>query len=193
VVDAGTGPHSNKNEKEVMVMFELFRRLQVMEYQKAVLYEDGRYVKTLGPGRYWLNRVCPRQETTLVDVRLASLAVAGQEILTADKLGVRLTLVAQYRVADPAKAMTLVQNFANYLYEELQLAMRDIVGARTLDELMARKGALSDELAQKVRPRGAGGDALSGQHGQADRGQPGNPAPQGAAGDGGVREEVRPL
>jgi regulator of protease activity HflC (stomatin/prohibitin superfamily) len=134
-------------------MFVLFRRLQVMEYQKAVLYEDGRYVKTLGPGRYWLNRVYPRQETTLVDVRLASLAVAGQEVLTADKLAVRLTLVAQYRVADPAKAMTLVQNFVNYLYEELQLAMRDIVGAQTLDGLLARKGALSDELAQKVRPR----------------------------------------
>jgi regulator of protease activity HflC (stomatin/prohibitin superfamily) len=134
-------------------MVELFRRLQVMEYQKAVLYEDGRYVRTLGAGRYWLNRVYPRQEATLVDVRLASLAVAGQEVLTADKLAVRLTLVAQYRVADPAKAMTLVQNFVNYLYEELQLAMRDIVGAQTLDGLLARKGALSDELAQKVRPR----------------------------------------
>jgi regulator of protease activity HflC (stomatin/prohibitin superfamily) len=134
-------------------MFVLFRLLQVMEYQKAVLYEDGRYVKTLGPGRYWLTRAFPRQEATLVDVRLASLAVAGQEVLTADKLGVRLTLVAQYRVAEPAKAMTLVQNYAAYLYEELQLAMRDIVGAQTLDGLLARKGSLSDELAQKVRPR----------------------------------------
>lgn len=136
-------------------MLELFRRLQVMEYQKAVVYADGRYEKTLGPGRYWLTRVFPRRDVALVDVRLASLSVPGQEIMTADKLPLRLTLVAQYRVVEPVKALTQVQNYVMYLYEELQLAMRDIVGARTLDELMAKKNALSEELAQKVRPRAA--------------------------------------
>jgi len=134
-------------------MFELFRRLKVMESQKAVVYADGRYEKTLGPGVYWLSRVFPRREAALVDVRLASLSVAGQEIMTSDKLPLRLTLIAQYRVVDPAKALTQVQNYVMFLYETLQLAMRDIVGAQTLDELLAKKNALSEELAQKVRPR----------------------------------------
>lgn len=133
----------------------LFRRLQVMEYQKAVVFADGRYEKTLGPGRYFLRRMFPRREAYLFDVRLMLLAVTGQEILTRDKLPVRLNLTAQYRLADPAKAITTVQVYTTFLYEELQLAARAIAAENTLDELLAKKTALTDELANKVRPRAA--------------------------------------
>ncbi len=131
----------------------LFRRLQVMEYQKAVVFADGRYEKTLGPGRYFLRPVFPREEAYLFDCRLMLLAVTGQEILTRDKLPVRLNLTAQYRLADPAKAITTVQVYTTFLYEELQLAARAVAAEYTLDELLAKKTALTDELANKVRPR----------------------------------------
>ena len=134
-------------------MVELFRRLQVMEYQKAVVFADGRYEKTLGPGRYVLWRMFPRREAYLFDVRLMLLAVTGQEILTRDKLPVRLNLTAQYRLADPAKAITTVQVYTTFLYEELQLAARAIAAEYTLDELLAKKTAMTDELTNKVRPR----------------------------------------
>ena len=133
----------------------LFRRLQVMEYQKAVVFANGRYEKTLGPGRYFLTNVFPRRDTVLFDVRLATLAVTGQEILTKDKMPVRMNLTALYRVADPAKAVTKVQVYTNYLYEQLQLAARVIVADLTLDELLAKKTALTDELTEKIRPLAA--------------------------------------
>lgn len=131
----------------------LYRRLQVMEYQKAVVFADGRYEKTLGPGRYFLRQLFPCREAYLFDCRLVLLAVSGQEILTRDKLPVRLNLTAQYRLVDPAKAITTVQVYATYLYEELQLAARAIVAENTLDELLAKKTAMTDELTKKVRPR----------------------------------------
>lgn len=133
----------------------LFRRLLVMEYQKAVVFANGRYEKTLGPGRYFLTRAFLRREAYLFDVRLMSLTITGQEILTRDKLQIRLTLVGQYRLADPAKAITKVQVYTTYLYEQLQLAARAIVADLTLDELLAKKTALTDELTNKVRPLAA--------------------------------------
>lgn len=133
----------------------LFRRLQVMEYQKAVVFADGRYEKTLGPGRYFLTRVFPCREAYLFDCRFVLLAVTGQELLTRDKLPVRLNLTARYRLADPAKAITTVQVYTTYLYEELQLAARATAAERTLDELLTQKTALTDELTEKVRPRAA--------------------------------------
>lgn len=133
----------------------LFRRLQVMEYQKAVVFANGRYEKTLGPGRYVMRTVFPRREFVLFDARLTALAVTGQEILTKDKMPVRMNLTALYRVEDPAKALTKFQAFAPYLYEQLQLAARATVAELTLDELLAKKTALAEELTQKVRPLAA--------------------------------------
>lgn len=133
----------------------LFVRLQVMEYQKAVVFANGRYEKTLGPGRYFLRTEFPRREAYVFDCRLMSLAVTGQEILTKDKMPVRMNLTAMYRLADPAKAVTKVQVYTTYLYEQLQLAARAIVADLTLDELLAKKTALTDELTDKVRPLAA--------------------------------------
>jgi regulator of protease activity HflC (stomatin/prohibitin superfamily) len=133
----------------------LFARLAVMEYQRAVVFADGRLEKTLGPGEYFLSKYFPRRQAYLFDCRLTALAVTGQEILTKDKMPVRMNLTALYRLADPAKAVTKVQVYTTYLYERLQLAAREIVADLTLDELLAKKTALTDELTEKVRPLAA--------------------------------------
>lgn len=133
----------------------LFARLAVMEYEKAVVFADGRLEKTLGPGRYFLSKYFPYREALVFDCRLTALAVTGQEILTKDKMPVRMNLTALYRVADPAKAVTKVRVYTAHLYELLQLAARVIVADLTLDELLAKKTALTDELTDKVRPLAA--------------------------------------
>jgi len=133
----------------------LYARLAVMEYEKAVVFADGRLEKTLGPGRYFLSKYFPYREAVVFDCRLTALAVTGQEILTKDKMPVRMNLTALYRVADPAKAVTKVRVYTTHLYELLQLAARAVVADLTLDELLAKKTALTDELTDKVRPLAA--------------------------------------
>lgn len=136
-------------------MLGLIKRVQVMEYQTGVLYERGRVAKTVGAGVYTLVRPVLRQEMAVVDMRLAAVLVAGQEILTADQLPLRLTILAQYRVVDAVKALNTVRNYLEYLYELLQLEARAAVAAKALDALLADKTALAEDLAAKVRPRAA--------------------------------------
>ncbi|MBI4348126.1 MAG: slipin family protein [Elusimicrobia bacterium] len=126
---------------------------QVMEWEQGLLFANGRYVRTLGPGRYWLVKAVMGEELVAVDTRLTSLAVPAQEVLTKDKLAVRVTLIAQYRVADAKAAHLKAQSFGVLIYEELQLALRGLVGAYTLDGLFETKEALSTRLTELAAPR----------------------------------------
>lgn len=119
----------------------------------GVLFADGRYAETLTPGRYafWRHRVVVK--LVRVDRRELVLDVPGQEVLTADRVTLRLTAVATYRVADPLRTVTATDDAKQALYRELQLAVRAAVGGRALDALLADKAALADELTQQVRSR----------------------------------------
>jgi regulator of protease activity HflC (stomatin/prohibitin superfamily) len=81
----------------------------------------------------------------LVDLRLQTMEVAGQEILTRDKVSLRVNLTALWQVLDAVQARTRLVNFVEYVYKELQFALREAVGARTLDELLGDKGAFDRE------------------------------------------------
>ena len=81
-----------------------------------------------------------------VDLRLQAMEVQGQEILTKDKVTLRINLAAQYQVTDPVKARSELVNFVDYLYREVQFALRQAVGARTLDTLLGNKGELDQAI-----------------------------------------------
>ena len=79
--------------------------------------------------------------------------MAGQEIMTADKVTLRLNAVVTYKVADPLKAVTAVEDYRQALYREAQLALRAVVGTRELDALLGDKDAVARELDGIVRAR----------------------------------------
>src|SRR5262249_22303924 len=95
------------------------RQIQIQEYERGLLYQKGRFIKVLEPGQYslwpWQYR-----RVECVDVRETSQTVEGQEILTSDKIGVRVTLIAQYKVAEPVLAKHAVESYTNQLYQDLQ-------------------------------------------------------------------------
>ena len=88
-----------------------------------------------------------------VDTRLVAVEVSGQEILTRDKVSLRINLSAAYQVSDPVKAKTLVKDFAEQLYRELQFALRQAVGTRSLDVLLADKHVLDETIFASVKER----------------------------------------
>lgn len=142
----------------VVVMFWrtcLITDIQVMEWEQGLLFSNGRFVRLVGAGRYRLIGPFLHEEIAKVDTRLVSVAVPGQEILTKDKLPVRMTVIAQYRVADAQAALLKVQNYVGVLYEEIQLALRGLVGAETLEGLLERKDAVALGLAQQLKPKAA--------------------------------------
>jgi regulator of protease activity HflC (stomatin/prohibitin superfamily) len=81
------------------------------------------------------------------------MEVQGQEILTRDKVSLRVNLTALWQVVDPVKARRELQNVVEFVYKEMQFALREAVGTRTLDELLAGKGALDGEVETSVRAR----------------------------------------
>ncbi len=134
----------------------LLDEVRVEAAHAALLVRDGRHVDTLAAGTYALWQDVGRVRVVHVDLREQVLDVAGQDIMTADKVTLRLNAVVTYRVADAAKAVTAVEDYAQALYREAQLALRAVIGTRELDALLADKDAVARELDELVRKRAAG-------------------------------------
>lgn len=121
------------------------KEVTVFEYERGLLYREGKLERVLDPGRYSFTRDEP-VEIAKVSLREASHIVSGQALLTSDKIEVRVTLVAQYRVTDPKLALQGVENYTEQLHQELQLALRDVVAARTMDQLLEGRAEIGTEL-----------------------------------------------
>jgi regulator of protease activity HflC (stomatin/prohibitin superfamily) len=91
--------------------------------------------------------------STVTDMRLETMEVSGQEILTKDKVPVRLNLTAGYRISDPLQAMNNLVDISGFLYKELQFALRGAVGDRTLDGLLEDKGGIDRDIAEYIRTK----------------------------------------
>jgi len=124
----------------------------------GLLFVDGELARTLSPGLHAFWRFNRAMKVETVDLRLQALEVSGQEILTKDKVSLRVNLSAVYRVADPVKARSELGNFIEYLYRALQFGLRQTIGSRTLDALLGDKDELDKDVwsyaAERVRPHG---------------------------------------
>lgn len=89
----------------------------------------------------------------LVDMRVKTLEVSGQEILTKDKVSLRINLAATYQFEDALKAMRLVKDPLDHLYKEIQFGLRAAVGTRTLDSLLEDKGVVDRAVAEHLGSR----------------------------------------
>ncbi|HEV8630707.1 MAG TPA: slipin family protein [Thermoanaerobaculia bacterium] len=128
--------------------------VQVEAGQVALVMVDGRLAATLEPGRYAFWKDVVRLQVVVVDMRERVIDVGGQEIMTADKVTLRLNAVVTFRVADPARAVAAVESYEQSLYREAQLALRAVIGARELDALLTEKESVAEELEALVRASG---------------------------------------
>ncbi len=119
----------------------------------GLLIVDGELMQVLQPGLHAFWKYQRALKIELVDRRVQAMEVAGQEILTRDKVSLRVNLTALWHVLDAVKARSALTNFVEFLYKELQFALRETVGSRTLDELLGDKGALDREIGGAVRPK----------------------------------------
>jgi SPFH domain / Band 7 family len=90
-------------------------------------------------------------EVILVDVRERELTIKGQEILTADKVAIRVSIIVQFRAADPAAALRAVVNFEERLYSHVQLAARRCLATMTLEDILTNRTRLSGDILQDVK------------------------------------------
>jgi regulator of protease activity HflC (stomatin/prohibitin superfamily) len=122
----------------------------------GLFFKDGRHEATLAPGAHAFWKGVAKARIQDVDLREQVADVAGQEIMTADKVTLRLNAVVAFKVADPLKAVGAVDDYRQALYREAQLALRAVVGTRELDALLGDKDAVARELDGILRARALG-------------------------------------
>jgi regulator of protease activity HflC (stomatin/prohibitin superfamily) len=128
------------------------RELIIKSTHRGLKYTDGRLTDLLEAGRYelpkpstrWVRR--PTVEVVLVDLRERELTIKGQEILTSDKVAVRVSILTQFRVTDPVAAVEKVAQYEDRLYSDVQLAARRSLASMTLEAILTNRNQLSEDI-----------------------------------------------
>src|SRR6266446_5603377 len=130
----------------------------IKDTHRALWYEDGVLAKVLEAGRYeipnrkgLLGRKGPLVEVVLVDMRERDLTIKGQEILTADKVALRVSIIVQFRVVDPKLAIHAVEKYEDRLYSDVQLAARRSLASMTLEDILTNRNRLSEDILRDVK------------------------------------------
>jgi regulator of protease activity HflC (stomatin/prohibitin superfamily) len=140
----------------VMGLVGLLRIVVVHDYERGLRYSRGRLRGLLDPGAYLSFR--PFSEVQVFDMRPTLVTIDRQDVLTADGVNLRISLLAKYLVGDPAAAVGGDQDYRRALYVTLQLALREALVGRTADQVLAGRG----ELGPTVKERSAGAMARLG-------------------------------
>ena len=126
----------------------------VRQFERGLKYVQGRFEGILEPGRYaFWNHPAARVTVQVLDTRVQQLKIEGQELMTRDKVTLRLTLTAEYAPADAPTTVHAVADVKDALYLAVQLAAREYVAGVTLDELLEGRDALTRYLEAQVLPR----------------------------------------
>jgi regulator of protease activity HflC (stomatin/prohibitin superfamily) len=130
--------------------------VEVPAESAGLVFIDGKLARTLAPGAYAFWNFRKNVTAEVIELRVQSVEVSGQELLTRDKVSLRVNLAASMRVTDPVAARTKVAKFGDHLYRELQYGLRKAVSAKTLDELLGDKASLDADIFGYVRGKVGG-------------------------------------
>lgn len=123
----------------------------VPQGQIGLLYVDGELTRSLAPGFHAFFAVERGVSVDLFDTRVQTLEVSGQEILTRDKVSLRINLTATYQLIDAEKAVRTIKDPIDHLYKEVQFGLRGVVGTRILDSLLEDKSAIDTSVADHLK------------------------------------------
>ena len=133
----------------------------IKDTHRGLWYEDGVLLRVVGAGRHEIPperkrfKRLPKVELILVDMRERDLTIKGQEILTADKVALRVSIIVQFRVVDPQAALHAVTNYQDRLYSDVQLAARRSLASMNLEEILTNRNRLSEDILNEVKESAA--------------------------------------
>lgn len=120
----------------------------VFEYERGLRFQRGKFMGVAAPGKYWL--WIGRGHVRKVDMRLRVVSVSGQEVLSNDGVALKVSVLATFRISDPARAVLELENSEAALHSALQLALRGIIAASAVEDLLQRRATIGPDLLQAV-------------------------------------------
>jgi regulator of protease activity HflC (stomatin/prohibitin superfamily) len=135
----------------LLVILRNIKSVTIYEYERGVLFRQGKYQKELKPGRHWYFDAIQKIQT--VDVRTRSITVPGQEILSSDNVGIKLSLAIKLQVEDPYRAIVEVADYFQAVYLDIQVSVRDIVGSVAIDDLLGKRQEIGQEILEHTKEK----------------------------------------
>lgn len=123
----------------------------VGEAEEALVFFDGELVEVVGPGRYGYWQIGRKVTAKTVETRPLPVEVTAQEILTRDKVSLRVTLTAFVKVIDVRQAALATPDFQAHVYKLVQFAVREAIGGRTLDQVLNDRVSVDRQIVEHVR------------------------------------------
>ncbi|MEM8502810.1 MAG: slipin family protein [Cyanobacteria bacterium P01_D01_bin.1] len=127
-------------------------RITVFEYERGLEYIKGRFRRELPPGQYWITPFFGSRAIRKVDVRLQYVSIPGQEILTADGVGLKVSMTVVYEVVNPAVAVNQVLEYPTALYRTVQDGLREVVGEIAMEDLLMNRNVLGQRILERAAP-----------------------------------------
>lgn len=121
----------------------------------GMLHVDGVFTSTLQAGFYSFWHGSKRLSLTVIDTRLTVIEISGQEMLTQDKVPLRVNVTAGYKIVDARKTVSSLNDYKDFIYKEIQFALRAAVGSKTLDGLLENKNETDEQILGYVREKAA--------------------------------------
>ncbi len=128
----------------VLVLFALSGLRVVQQYERGVIFILGRFTGAKGPGLFWVPPFITRM--IKVDLRIVTLTVPPQEVISRDNVTIKVTAVIYFYVVDPQAAVINVMNFMQATTQIGQTTLRNVLGQSELDELLAQRDKINREL-----------------------------------------------
>lgn len=116
----------------------------IKEYERGVVYTLGKYTGSRGPGIQLLLPVI--QQMALVDVRVRTVDIPSQDLISRDNVSVRVSAVLNYRVVDPGLALNRVEDFIHTTSQIAQTTLRSVLGKHELDEMLQNRDQLNKDI-----------------------------------------------
>lgn len=132
----------------IAVIFWLTSLKQINEYERGVVYSFGRFTGIMSPGWRFMWPIV--QSVTKVDIRTKAVEVPKQEAITKDNVQAKVTAVIYYKIVDPAKAVNEVEDYYYAVSQLAQTAMRNVIGATTLNQLLGEKTHVADQIQKDI-------------------------------------------
>ena len=130
-----------------------YKKIVIKDGETGLLYFDNQFERQLETGTYFFWNYGRETTCKVFNLKLQQLEISGQEILTADKVGVRLNVICTYRITDPRRLVMLVENVGTQLYTHAQLILREYVGRFRLDELLEQKEEISQYVLEEMKKK----------------------------------------
>lgn len=133
----------------------IVHQINVPPHQKARLYYDNKFIKLIDEGVYYFFKNGTKTSATFVDTRLLQMDIAGQELLSLDKVALRINFVCKYKITDYIKIDTEIDDYEKQLHITLQLALRDYIAKYRLDEILQNKDEISALVLERLKEKQA--------------------------------------